>query len=188
MRPALLFFLFIILLSAPVLSAPVLPSKAKTPLELMCAKLASMKTKDFQAMVGHRLSLKEKLGFLAIRAKARHYAKKGIPAEDISLMQQKMRELSKPGKKADGSSLGKTALTFGIAGAVLLIIGLFVPGFWLGALVASIVAIATGSAASKRDKSDTRASTGKLLGWITLGILAVILIAAVIVISSWDWW
>ena len=188
MRQSLLFLFFTIILSAPLFASPVLPVTKKNPVELMCARIANMKTKDFQVMVGHRLSLKEKLAFMAIRAKARHYVKKGISAEELAQVQQKIREVSQPGKKADGSSLGKTALIFGIGGAVLLIIGLFVPGIWLGALIASIVAIATGSAAYKRDKSDTRASTGKLLGWITLGVLAVILIAAVILISTWSWW
>jgi hypothetical protein len=123
-------------------------------------KIASLKLKDFQKLIGRKLTLKEKIGFLVLKSKIKHR-----------------------GKAA--TTQGHTAMVFGILAIGLFVLGLFVPYVIIGSFVASIVAIISGSVALKRDKNDRKAFVGKLLGWITLGLIALILILAVIWLSSW---
>src|SRR5258705_5571 len=58
----------------------------------------------------------------------------------------------------------------------------------LGALVAAIFAIVMGSMASKQDRSDKKAHAAKLLGWITLGLIALLLILAAIIVATFSWY
>ena len=86
------------------------------------------------------------------------------------------------------SKQGQTALTFGIAGAVMLILGLFIPYVIIGALIAGILAVVLGSVAKKQNPSDKKAYAATLLGWITLGAIALILILAIIIVSARGWY
>lgn len=122
-------------------------------------EFTSLKVRDVEKLVGRKLTTKEKISFLILK----HHAK----------------------KKAKGSNKGGTALAFGISGAVLLILGLFVPYVILGALAAAIVAVVLGSVAKKRDPSDSKARAAALLGWITLGAIGLLFIIAVIAVSTW---
>ena len=123
-------------------------------------KLISMKPRDIQKMTGKKMSLKEKVAFGILKVKLKkQYNNK--------------------------SSQGQTALIFGIAGLALFVVGLFVPYVILGALIAAIVAIVVGSSAKKKNPDDTKAHAGKLLGWITLGLIALLLVLAAIVAAAW---
>ncbi len=126
-------------------------------------KIANLKIKDLQKIVGRKLTIKEKIGFLILKHKIK-------------------RQLKNSERK------GEVALIFGIAGLGLFIIGLFVPVLLIGSLIAAVVAVVSGSVAKKQDPSNRKAHAGKLLGWITLGLLALLLILAAIVVSSWVAW
>jgi hypothetical protein len=123
-------------------------------------KLASLKISEIQKLIGRKLTLKEKISFVILKQTS--------------------------GKQAQ-SKKGNTALIFGIVGVGLLLIGLFVPFVILGAIVGAIVAIVLGSSAKKQDPSDGKAQAAVLLGWITLGATALLLIIATIVIASGVW-
>jgi len=123
-------------------------------------KLASLKTKEIQKIIGRKLTFKEKISLLVLK----HTFKKEAQTKK-----------------------GNTALIFGIVGVGLLLIGLFVPFVILGAIAAAIVAIVLGSSAKRLDPSDGKAQAGVLLGWITLGAIALLLIIATIVIASAGW-
>lgn len=122
-------------------------------------KIASLKIKDVQKFVGRKLTIKEKISFLALKHKIKH-----------------------PSKNNKGK--GQTAFVFGIVGLALLVAGLFIPYILLGSLAAAIVAIVIGSGASKQDPSDRKAHAGKLMGWITLGLIGLLLILAAIIVGS----
>lgn len=86
------------------------------------------------------------------------------------------------------SSNGSTALGFGIGGVALLLMGLFVPFIiWL-ALPAGILAIVLGNKEKKRDPSNKKAHTAVTLGWVTVGIFTLLVIAAAIVITDGEWY
>lgn len=119
-----------------------------------------MKVKDFQKMVGRKLTLKEKVSFLIVKNKIKNRAK---TSEDP----------------------GQSAFVMGLVALGLLVIGLFVPYVILGSLVAAVLAIVMGSMAMKKDGDSRKAKGGKLLGWITLSLIAFLFILAAIVISSW---
>lgn len=123
-------------------------------------KLASLKIKEIQKLIGRKLTLKEKISLLILKHTTR---------------------------KATQSKKGNTALIFGIVGIGLLIIGLFVPFVLLASIAGAIVAIILGSNAKKIDPSDGKARAAVLLGWITLGAIALLLILAAIVVASWGW-
>jgi hypothetical protein len=157
---SIIFFSLISIVS-PVSSANISSPAIKTVHDSeVYKKLATLKIKDIQKLAGRKLTLKEKIGFV--------------------ILKHKIKRQSKSSQKQ-----GETALIFGIAGLGLFIIGLFVPVLLLGSLIAAIVAVITGSVA--KDPSNRKARAGKLLGWITLGLLALLLILAAIVAASWAW-
>ena len=159
-RCIIFFSLFSIV--TPVSSAVISSSASKViPDGYIYKKITTLKIKDIQKIAGRKLTLKEKIGFI--------------------ILKHKIKRQSKNNQKQ-----GETALMFGIAGLGLFIIGLFVPVLLLGSLIAAIVAVVTGSVA--KDPSNRKARAGKLLGWITLGLLALLLILAVILLASWWAW
>ena len=123
-------------------------------------EIRPLKVKDIQKMIGRKLTLKEKIAFL--------------------ILKKKLKKQSE-----EGSSTGEAAFIIGILGLVLLIAGLFVPYIILGSLVAGIIAIVMGSMAKRKDPSDTKARAALLMGWITLGLIAFLLLLAAIVVASW---
>ena len=157
-------FLFLFTLTANFSSyAATVPPTGDGPVipEAVVKKLASMKIKDIQKLAGRKLTLKEKILFLLLKHKAKR--------DDA--------------KRSGGS----TALTLGAIAIGLFIVGLFVPYVILGSLVAAILAVVLGSTAMKKDRSDRKAHAGKLMGWITLGLIGLVLILAAIVVSSWGY-
>jgi hypothetical protein len=121
-------------------------------------KLTSLKIKEVQKLIGRKLTFKEKISFLVLK----HTYRK--PAQ---------------------TKKGNTAFIFGLVGLGLLVIGLFVPFVILGSIAAAIVAIILGSNAKRLDPSDGKARGAVLMGWITIGAIALLLILAAIVVASW---
>jgi hypothetical protein len=126
-------------------------------------RIANLKIKDLQKIVGRKLTIKEKIGFVILKHKIK-------------------RQLKSSGRN------GEAAFILGITGLALFAIGLFVPVLLVGSLIAAVVAVVSGSVAQKQDPSNRKAHAGKLLGWITLGLLALLLILAAIIVSSWAAW
>ena len=158
-RGIIFFSLFSIV--TPVSSANVSsPVNKMTPDSYIYKKITTLKIKDIQKIAGRKLTLKEKIGFI--------------------ILKHKIKRQSKSSQKQ-----GETALIFGIAALGLFIIGLFAPILLLGSLIAAIVAVVTGSVA--KDPSNRKARAGKLLGWITLGLIALLVIVAVIALASLSW-
>ncbi len=169
MRRAFLLFLFFGLYACPAISSNVPATQFSSPTnnngtnEIQPKKnISSLRIKDMEKVAGRKFSLTEKIGFLLLKRKLKQQ-------EDT------------------GSREGRTAFSFGLAAAALLILGLFVPYLILGSLVASIVAVVMGSSAVKKNPNDRKAHSGRLLGWITLGLFALILILIAIALSSWNW-
>ena len=117
-----------------------------------------MKVRDVEKLMGKKMRLRDKIAF--------------------GVWKHKMK------KNEAGSSKGKTSLTFGILGLILFVAGLFIPYVILAALAASIIAIVMGSDAIRQNPDDRKASTGKLLGWITLGLICLLLILALIYVAA----
>ena len=139
------------------------PTSANTtPLTIPYGKIINLKIKDVQKIIGRKLTMKEKISFMILK----HALK----------------------KKAKDAKQGQTALGFGIAAVVMLVVGLFVPFVIIGALVAGILAVVLGSVAKKQDSSDRKAYAATLLGWITLGCIALLLLLAIILVASWGWY
>jgi hypothetical protein len=133
------------------------------PNEELYSKISSLKIKDVQRSIGRKLTLKEKIGFLIVKHQLKH-------------------------RSPEAKMPGNTAFTVALTGLGLLILGLFVPYVILGSIVAAILAIALGSSAYKRDHSDKKAHAAKIIGWLTLGITALLLIIAAIIIATWTSW
>jgi hypothetical protein len=143
-----------------------IPADKEIPNEIFLKKILSLKIKDLQKLTGRKFSLKEKIAFLVLRKKINHQSGKT-------------------------SSPGQTAFFLGIAGLALLVIGLFVPFVLIGSLIASIIAIVMGSSAAKKNPSDSKARSGRLLGWITLGLLVLLVLLAIVVVIAFlnsSWW
>jgi len=131
------------------------------PSQEVLQKLTSLKIKEVQKLIGRKLTFKEKVSLLVLK--------------------------HTPKRKAQGSK-GSTALGFGITALALILLGLFVPYIILLSVPAAILAIVLGNKAKKQDPSDKKAQTGAILGWIAVGAIALIVVAAVIVASSGYWY
>jgi hypothetical protein len=153
-----LFFALPFILHAAVMP----PTGAKIHTPEAFQKIISLKVKDVQKLIGRKLNLKERISFLILK-----------------------HELK---KRAAESKQGQTALGFGIAAVVMLVLGLFIPYVILGALVAAILAVVLGSVAKKQDPSDKKAYAATLLGWITLGAIALLILLAIAILASWGWY
>lgn len=155
------FFGFFLSFTAPANTATLPPSSSKIiPVGEIYRNIGTMKIKDFQKLVGRKLTIKEKIGFLVLKHKLNHPAK-------------------------ENKNKGQQSLIFGIVGLGLLILGFFVPYVILGSLISAILAIVTGSVAKKQDPTDKKAIAGKLLGWITLGLIVLLMILVAIIFAAW---
>lgn len=154
------FCLFTPALTANSASIPALEANP-TPIENFYKKIASLKIKDIQKLTGKKLTLKEKVGFLLLKHK-----------------------IKRQQKKEEEKDLGQKAFTFGIIAIALFVAGLFLPFVILGSLIAAIIAVVAGSTAKKKDPSNRKAHAGKLMGWITLGLITLFLILAVAVVIA----
>jgi hypothetical protein len=127
--------------------------------EPVLKKITTMKVKDVQKIIGRKLTLKEKIGFWLLKKKLKKQA-------------------------GDGSKLGETSYILGFVALGLLIAGLFLPFVILGSIVAAVLAIVFGSMAGKRDPADRKGYAGRLMGWITLGLIVALLLILVAIFSS----
>jgi hypothetical protein len=163
MRPSLLFLLLAALFVTAQLPSLAVVTPAigivEKPVDAGHKDIASMKLKEFQRLAGRKLSFKEKIAFLVLKHQLKHHA-------------------------TDEDKDGQLPFILGLSSVGLLIIGLFVPVLLLGALVAGIAAVVTGSMAKKKDGDNRKANAGKLMGWITLGALALLAILAIVLVAS----
>jgi len=168
MRKALAWLFLFCLVSYPAISSNVPNSQLSLPLkeihsnEVLPKKILSLKVRDLERLAGRKFTIKEKIAFLILKKKLKH-------------------------QENTSNSEGKTAFSFGIAAVALLLLGLFVPYVILGSLIAAIVAIVMGSSAVKKDPNDRKAHSAKLLGWITLGLIALLIIVVAAVVAAWAW-
>ncbi len=88
----------------------------------------------------------------------------------------------------DVDTEGQLSFNLGLASIGLLVIGLFVPYVIIGSFIAAVLAIVTGGMATKKDGENKKAKAGKLMGWITLGALALLIIVAAVALASWSSW
>lgn len=123
----------------------------------------SMKIKEAEKLLGRKMKLKEKLAFKAYQWSL----KKGFY----------------PVKPSDQSKKGNTAMILGIVA----IVSLFVPFLGVAAIPSAILAIIFGNQAKKINPNDGQAKTGVILGWITIGLiaLAILLLASLLIISGY---
>lgn len=136
-------------------------------------KFASMKIRDYEKLTGKKMRLKDKIVFKLAQLKI----KKEIRNE----------EQDKPSKK------GNTAFILALIGLCLFVIGIIGAYVLFGyalipAVVLAIIGVVMGNHAKKENPNDKKAKTAVLLGWITLGLTAFLLLLALIVAATWDWY
>lgn len=138
----------------------------------------SMNLSKLETKSGRKLSFIQKLSLKLVQSKLKKQIRKG-------------KTLQMPEKFANNN--GNMSFIFGLTGIGLLLLFFVLAGSAAGALVlflaafiAAILAIVFGSLGKRSDKSDRKAKTGALLGWITLAIMAFLFILAAIVLASWS--
>ncbi|MCX6318470.1 MAG: hypothetical protein NTW29_14355 [Bacteroidetes bacterium] len=126
-------------------------------------RFASMKMKEVEKCLGRKLSFSEKVA--------------------IKLTQWKIRKKGAAWFEKKAADKGKTALLFGIAGLVFLLI----PVPYLGGLIsiASIVlALVLGYQAKKANPKDKNAKAAIILGWVGVGLIIAAFILVIAIIAS----
>jgi hypothetical protein len=126
-------------------------------------KIASLRIKDIQKSIGRKLTLKEKVSFIIIKQKLRHQKKESLNGGDVSLI-------------------------LGIASLAFIALYFFVPFSLILAIASGIIAIVTGHRARKKDPANKNAKIGKLLGWVTVGLITAFFIAILIAFASIGSW
>lgn len=181
-----ILFIFLAVSAGQAAVTPVAPG---TPvLGAALEKLGSYTVKDLQKLAGRKLSVKEKVSFWLFKRQLKKHGGEAVVKILADKQLKYQQKQNKKGKAGEPGSNGQTAFIFGLLGALLLVAAFFVPYVIFGSLVSAILAIAIGSVAAKRNPDDAKARTGKLLGWLTLGLFVIILIIAVIALSTSDWW
>ena len=138
-------------------------NKPSESVPLPLEKIASMKMKEAEKILGRKLSLKEKISFKIAQFKLKK--------------ELKTKEKGKPSK-------GQTAFVLSLIALGLL----FVPYLGLASIPLAIVAIVQGAKAKKEDPNDKKAQTAIILGIVTLGLFVLAIIAVVIILASWGAW
>jgi len=125
-------------------------------------KVASMKTKEAEKILGIKMTLKEKIVFKL----AQHKIKKSLKT------------------KGNDTSKGQTAFILSLVGLCLLI----VPYANFASLPLAIIGLVMGAKAKKENPNDTKAQTAIILSIVTLGLIALAFIAVIVWISAWGWY
>ncbi len=127
-------------------------------------KVASMKMKEAEKILGRKFTLKEKIAFKI----AQHKIKK-----------EATKEKGKPSK-------GQTAFILSLIGLCIL----FIPYLSIAALPLAIIGLVMGSQAKKTNPDDKKAKTAIILSIITLGLFALALILVILILAAWSdgWW
>jgi hypothetical protein len=168
----------------PVDAATTPTINSTTPVQLVLDKLASLSVRDAQQLAGRKFTLKEKLGFWILKQQIKKGQKKGF-SKTLIYKSLKKTVGKKDKQKADEpGSKGQSALVFGIGAIVLLVLGLFIPYVIIASFISAILAIVLGTIAKKQDKSDVKGGIGKLLGWITLGLIAALVILVIATLNA----
>jgi len=93
-----------------------------------------------------------------------------------------------PADNSKADDLANTSMITGIAAAAFMFLGLFIPYIILASIPIAIIAMKTGGAALRKGtKNIGKAKTGKGLGLGVLIAFGVLIIAAAIILSSYDW-
>jgi hypothetical protein len=165
-----LFFTLIIgfVLSHDTVSANILPvspvavaSKPLTDPGPWLPDISKMKIKTMEKLLGRKMKLKEKIAFKVLQWKI----KKGysIPKE-------------RPNR-------GRTAMILGIIGLA----SLFIPYLNIISIPCTILALVFGYQARNANPQDHKAKTAIVLGWVTVGLYVLVLLIAVILLSTATW-
>lgn len=126
-------------------------------------RLAKMKIKEVEKLLGRKMSLKEKLAFKITQLKL----KKELKA------------------KAEGkSSKGQTAFILSLIGLCLIL----VPYGFFASLPLAIVGLVMGSQAKKENPDDGKAKTAIVLSLVTLGLIALVVLLAIAIVASGLFW
>lgn len=136
------------------------PPKTTIPLD----KIASMKTKEAEKILGRKMTLKEKISF--------------------KITQYKLKKALKDKEKGKASK-GQTAFILSLISLCII----FIPYLSIASIPLAIVGIVMGAQAKKENPNDKKANTAIILGIITLGlvVLAIIFIIAILASFSWGW-
>lgn len=122
-----------------------------------------MKVKEFEKISGKKLRFMDRIFF--------------------KIAQKKLRKTITPGglinKKTERVKMA--AFLLGLGSILFFGLGFFVPGLFLGAVITGILAIVTGSIELRSDPSNPYARAGKLIGWIIIGLTALVTILAVLI-------
>lgn len=117
--------------------------------------------KKYHELTGKKMTFKERIGFAILKTKLRKQLQDDTPAKK--------------------SNLGTLSLIFGIVGILSIFTGVAALGI-IGFL-AALAALILGIKALRRDGKDLKALFGVILG----GGYMILLVIAVIILSSWDW-
>jgi len=117
--------------------------------------------KKYYELTGHRMTFKQKIAFAILKSKLKKQLPEDAPKEK--------------------SNLGTMSLIFGIIGVASMFTGVAAIGI-IG-FFAALAALILGIKGLKRDKRDLKALFGVILG----GGYMILLVIAVIILSSWDW-
>jgi len=126
-------------------------------------RLAKMKIKEAEKLLGRKFTLKEKIAFKIAQLKL----KKGLKAN------------------AEGkSSKGQTAFILSLIGLCLLI----VPYAGIASLPLAIIGLVMGSQAKKENPDDSKAKTAIILSLVTLGLIVLAVLLVVAILASGGFW
>lgn len=125
-------------------------------------RIASLKIKDAENILGRKLKLKEKIALKIIQLKIKK--------------ELKANEKGKPSK-------GQTSMVLGIISLACILI----PFGILASIPLAILAIIFGSQARKDNHNDGKAQAGIILGIVSLGLIALAIFLVILILTAWTY-
>jgi hypothetical protein len=126
-------------------------------------RLAKMKIKEVEKILGRKFTVKEKIAFKIAQLKLRKELKATVEGK---------------------SSKGQTAFILSLIGLCLLI----VPYASIASLPLAIIGLVMASQAKKENPDDTKAKTAIILSIVTLGLIALAILLVVAILASGGFW
>lgn len=140
-------------------------------------QVQSLTIKDLQRLAGRKLSFKEKITWQLLKWRISHPGTGNL----IKKLKSKPASAQQPaGSSPDEKSMkkGQASFVFGLAGLGLLALVFVIPFMIFPSIISALLAIILGHGATKGNRENKKGQTGKILGYVTISLIAILLAIA----------
>ncbi len=135
--------------------------------------LQSLRMKDLQRISGRKFSLKEKIAWQILKWKISHPGGSRLLAK-LKKKPSYLNSVKPIDPDEKSAKKGQASLVFGLAGLGLLALIFVIPFMIFPSIISALLAIILGHGATKNKRVDKKGNTGKILGYVTISLIAIL--------------